>query len=246
MKEERNEQLNIPMDFKMACTIYNFQIHKVLQCFIDHVSFYESLSNRTNGAYSDATSAVVSYPANEENIPHLVEIREIILKCVGELVSLTLQTEIDEDNKREKSIPIVSRLYKSIPSVKVKSIHLQLEKGHILMLSADFCIFCELHNCVPAQLLEHFMEKISLAETSAGIGLKVPEASPAMMFFTRLSKGYCNISPGELPHSELQYDFVDAVQEMHLKAVLIRDFDKRRELYQELYYTHYLKLIELS
>lgn len=44
MKATKNNLIEIPIEFKVACTIDKVDIQEVLQIFIDHVTIYDSIS----------------------------------------------------------------------------------------------------------------------------------------------------------------------------------------------------------
>lgn len=247
MTTEKDDRINIPLNFKIACTLYNLPVHKVLQFFIDHVSFYDSMSTGFNGAYSNATNTMISCPgktktSNTGLLPH----REMIIKYIREIIAVTMQHGTTEAKKRQKSIPIINRLYKSLPVEKKVPKVLYLNKKSTLALTIDFCVFCEIHDCGPKIYLEHFMNKISLADISARIGLQLIVENQAMAFFSKLIKGYGNLNSGIPADARLQSAFFNDVQEMRLKMDAVKDLEKQRKAFQKLYYAYYKKLLQQS
>lgn len=256
MKKYSNKRTNdevctattIPFEFKMACTIYNMSPKDVLQCFIDHVSFYDSLSQRFNGPYSYATNVLISYPyeENEKISKAFSRNRDHAIKCIRGLLNLIMDPNLTEEQRRKKSLPIISELHKITPNNYIKTNELKLDKNTTLRLTLDFRLFCEIHELVPAKYLEHFMANISLSDISARNSLGMTELNYAVAFFSALSDGYKNINEGNLPHPDLHFNFIDRMQEMHLRALFIRNLDQKKQMYQEVYYSHYLKLIKRS
>ena len=119
---------------------------------------------------------------------------------------------------------------------------LQLDETNTLQLGMDFSIMCETHNCAPEIYLQHFMDQISLPETHARIGLNQVLENHAMAFFYQaITK--CSTLFSSPSDKALQIEFIDHIQELHLRLFIVRDLEKRREKYYELYNNYYHKLI---
>lgn len=237
----------IPLEFKIACATYQLPIQEVLQLFIDHVSFYDSLSQKSDDIYRSATNTLLNYSLSihRESGSAFLKHREPILKYIREIIKISVTPEQPPSKKRKLSAPIVKKIYGIMERSRTQNTSLTMEGGLTLQLKMDFCLICELHNCSPEEYLRHFMSQISLPVIHANIGLRKVVENQAMGFFYKV----LHISK-ELPTNSavrnLQVQFIDQIQELHLWLFIIRDYEKRVKKYQELYYRYYLQLLAIS
>lgn len=243
MKKE-NPELTIPLEFKMACTTYHLAVPEVLQLFIDHISFYDSLSHKSNDAYRVATNTLLSHPHPpiEGISPAFKTNREAIIKYVREIVQMSVRPRTSEIKRRKLCIPLIKKIFNLMEPKVTSSRTLQLDGESSLQLGMDFSIMCETHNCSPEVYLQHFMDQVSLPETHARIGLDHALENYAMAFFYQAITE-CNALPSTPLHKALQIEFIDHIQELHLHLFIVRSLEKRREKYYELYDNYYQKLI---
>jgi len=61
MKRIKYNIIDVPLEFKVACTVYRQSIQEVLQIFVDHVSMYDSLTGEYSKGFSEATMFISSY-----------------------------------------------------------------------------------------------------------------------------------------------------------------------------------------
>lgn len=236
--------LTIPLEFKIACATYHLAVLEVLQLFIDHISFYDSLSHKSNDCYRFATNTLLSHPHPpiEGISPAFQTNRDAIIKYVREIVQMSVRPRTAEIKRRKMCIPIVKKIFKLMEPQITTSQTLQLDATNTLQLGIDFSIMCETHNCQPEVYLQHFMDQISLPETHARIGLHQRLENHAMAFFYQaITKCHALLSPPS--HKALQVEFIDHIQELHLRLFIVRSLEKRREKYYELYDNYYHKLI---
>ncbi|AOM77255.1 hypothetical protein [Pedobacter steynii] len=247
MKKEEPELLTIPLEFKIACATYHLPVAEVLQQFIDHISFYDSLSYKSNDSYRFATNTLLSYPQPtvQGMNPAFRKSREAIIKYIRQIVQMSVKPGTVELKRRKLCIPIIKKIFQLMERGHTASGTLQLDETTSLQLGMDFCIMCETHNCPPQHYLQHFMNQISLPETHARIGLHCALENHAMAFFYRtITK--CNALLYSSAQKALQIEFIDSIQELHLRLFIVRDLEKRREKYHELYQDYYHKLIQAS
>ncbi|RQO64507.1 hypothetical protein DBR43_32495 [Pedobacter sp. KBW06] len=243
MKKDKPE-LTIPLEFKIACATYHLAIPEVLQLFIDHISFYDSLSHKSKDCYRFATNTLLSHPHPpiEGISPAFQTNRDAIIKYVREIVQMSVRPRTPEIKRRKMCIPIVKKIFNLMEPKVTTSRTLQLDEANTLQLGIDFSIMCETHNCRPEVYIQHFMDQVSLPETHARIGLHHLLENHAMAFFYQaISK--CNALLSPPSHKALQVEFIDRIQELHLRLFIVRNLEKRREKYYELYDNYYHKLI---
>lgn len=244
MKTNLPSLLPIPLEFKIACATYNLSIREVLQLFIDHVSFYDSMSQKSDDLYRSATNTLLNYSISirRAHSPALLKHREPILKYIREVIKIASTPPESQAKKRKMCVPIVRKIYRSMERSKTQNTSLLLEEEITLQLSMDFCLLCEIHHCSPEEYLEHFMSQISLPSTHANLGLNRLVENQAMGFFYKslnIGKG----TPAIHAHRNLQVQFIDQIQELHLWMFIIRGYEKRVQKYQELYFNYYQLLL---
>lgn len=243
IKMKTTNLLPIPLEFKIACATYQLPIPEVLQLFIDHASFYDSLSQKSDDLYRAATNTLLNYSISirRESSTALLKHRREILKYIQEIIKIAAIAEQSQFKKRKRAAPLVKKIYEIIDRQKTQNTSLTLEGGK-LKLSMNFCLLCEIHNCSPEEYLENFMSQISLPVTHAHIGLKSLSENHAMGFFYKALDSFKE-TPASTAHRNLQVQFIDKIQELHLWLFIIRNFEKRVEKYRELYNDYYEKLL---
>ncbi|WP_316750927.1 hypothetical protein [Pedobacter gandavensis] len=247
MKMTPTTLVPIPLEFKIACATYDLQLSEVLQLFIDHVSFYDSLSQKSDDIYRSATNTVIIYSLSlcRAHSTSFLKQREKILKYIKEVIRIAITRELTPTKKRKLCVPVVKKIYQIMERTNTKETTIILDEGITLQLKMDFCLLCEIHNCTPEEYLEHFMSQISLPETHANFELKKKPENQAMGFFQKALNIY-EEKPSISAHRHLQVQFIDEIQELHLWLFIIRSFGKRVEKYRELYYRYYQQLLKAT
>lgn len=245
MKIKTPTLVPIPLEFKIACATYDLHIPEVLQLFIDHVSFYDSLSQKSDDLYRSATNTLLNYSISirRETSTSFLKQREPILKYIREVIRIATTPAQTHTKKRKMCVPFVKKIYQIMDRTITRDTTLILDEGITLELKMDFCLLCELHNCTPEEYLEHFMSNISLPNTHANVGLKRVVENQAMGFFYK-SLSTNKRKPSLSAYRFLQVHFIDQIQELHLWLFIIRSYEKRVEKYQELYYQYYQQLLD--
>lgn len=238
---------NIPLDFKIACATYQLPIPEVLQLFIDHVSFYDSLSQKSDDIYRCATNTLLNYSLSiqRESGSAFIKHREPILRYIREIIKISVTPDLAPSRKRKMCAPLVKKIFAIMERSRTQNTTLVMDDGKTLQLKMDFCLLCELHNCSPEEYLQHFMSQISLPIVHANVGLKRVVENQAMGFFYKV----LNISkelPSNNAHRTLQVQFIDQIQELHLWLFIIRDYEQRVKKYQEIYYSYYQRLLAIN
>lgn len=172
---------------------------------------------------------------------------ENIPKCVALLKSMTalsLNPRLSDTQRRKRAKPIIKKLHSYFGSSIVKTAKLYLNEEETLMLTADFCLLCEIEQIKPIEHLTNFMQQISMPDMHARMGLNKGIENPALGFYMRVRKGYGNLNPGNLPHRDILTDFIDAIQELDLSLFIYRSLSYRTERYRELINHYYNKIIE--
>ena len=242
----------IPHDFKVACKLFNLPIRKLIQLFIDHVSFYDSVCETKADMYKLATRTLVRHhqllkadgKAKEtvkRDIPD--SDRQKCVQLTRSIIAVSRQPLSTDQQRRNYAKPLVSDLSRYIGRITsdVNTLYLN---GDALTLTPDFIVLCEINSIHPLAHVIHFMERISLADHWARRGLNQIEANPAMGFYNGVQNGYGNLNPEKLPHSDIMTDVVRAYQESCLSLFIYRSVDYRRHWYRMLLDKFYNQLIK--
>ena len=117
-----------------------------------------------------------------------------------------------------------------------------LDENTTLHLTKDFAVLCELHNCYPAEYLENFMSKISLAEMEAKTGLKIANDNFTMHFFMKIVLGF-GMADDEVPDlTDDEVVFLIATEKMREHICTMRSVKQRIAVFKEFYRKRYEKI----
>ena len=185
-----NNVVAIPLEFKIACEIIKVDIHKILQAFIDHVSFLQLYSDRYVERYSEASIVIISYIKGKEQLlgdfnsfHHLTPCeREVMDK----IISIIQAKDYSEAKQRNKAAACVKRFDGMIDGEYIDSDKVKIQEHAELSLTRDFRLTCQLYHVFAFEYLEYFMNNISLAEMIAMESLGIQIVDPAQLFFISL------------------------------------------------------------
>lgn len=211
MKRFDYSSIVVPLEFKVACTINKLNIQQVLQIFMDHVSLYDSLTNEYSEGFTEATKAVSIYVLSKEKqrkpSKSFDKCKDLAINCISGIIQLIKMKEGSLEERRMKSSPQITSLYKSMVRYYTPVDRIHLDEDLSISLSRDFCIACEMHSCYPKELLEYFMSRISLADEHARLGLKLLEQNHPYALFLRISEGFENDVTKVPELTDLEMDF---------------------------------------
>ncbi|OCX54197.1 hypothetical protein BEL04_08015 [Mucilaginibacter sp. PPCGB 2223] len=241
---EQSQGITMPLDFKIACVIYHLKPEKVLQTFINHVSFFMSLSTDYLRGFREATNTLAEF--SFENINYSAspaENRDFTIKCVRNVIEISKRNGISAEKKRKKCIPIVRQLNLSL-NHQITKPKFYLDENTVLELCDDFRIRCEMLQHTPKEFLEYFMSKISLADRDARIALNKINENPALAFFELVTLGLGRNEDTTIVNGEAQQDFIDEYQTIKYELFIVRDLEEHRALMKQFYLKHYQELIK--
>ncbi|MES2063076.1 MAG: hypothetical protein V4456_14210 [Bacteroidota bacterium] len=244
MTVQRNDIINIPLEFKLACLVEGFSEQAVLQAFIDHISFYAVLGSGYIKGYREATSALkeLNFTNSKGQASEaFANNREIASQCTIEILKIGIQTG-NAKAKKNRSRKYIKKLFDTMERT-YSTDKLYLAEESVLVFNEDFQVLCEFFNRYPKEYLEYFMSKIDLADHLARIGLNKLIVNGSMAFFAMLMGGFIkdNIRNLAKPATELQIEFIDELQQLHAKNFIVRNVEKRRVIYHNFFYNYYNK-----
>ncbi|WP_158799531.1 hypothetical protein [Pedobacter sp. L105] len=243
MKKAKYQLIDVPIEFKVACTIYKLKISEVLQIFIDHVTLYDTICPYYHEGFSEATRTISAFVIARKRkfreSKALLHCRTVAVGCIKGVIELARKEKGKDQVKRKKSMFYVDSLFKIMERTYVPSDVLYLDENTTLQLSKNFSVLCELHNCYPKEYLEHFMGRISLADCHARKGLKITNDNLAMGLFMMIANGFARDSSEKLHLTETELDFYERMEEMRLELYIVRNLTERTDILRDFYLSHY-------
>ena len=244
MTNENPNLLTVPLEFKVACFTYKISLQQALQIFINYCTLYHTLKPGYSRLYDEAQETIFRYlelkrPSTEPVVDHGNEIQGCLLSILEDVV----ENGANERSAKKEVAKQVNRLIKSNPGTYYpKSRKLYLDEETPLELSKDFCAMCELYECHPAEILDYYMSKISLAEMDTRWDLKIEEDNCSMFFFMATVFNYLQQHKELLNLTDEEDQFQQEVEEYHLYLYHIKNLAHRTRLLKEFYEDHYLKI----
>lgn len=249
MKKKKIQSLEMPMDFRVACTLYSFDPMEVLQAFIDHVSVYCFMGGGPLDGYCEATSIITDMKPVDSVKLFTGEIIGIgynmaAARTIRELGALCISTKDSEYNKYQSSRGLVDTLFKCRAEYRRCPEYIFVGDGLKLVFSKDYRILCELHSTDAIKYLECFMSDISIADIRAKISLKIPLESMAQLFFFDYLNNKRDYLEIIAPLTEATELYIKELQKLNAKHFIVRNLQKRTELYREFFLTHYNNILK--
>jgi hypothetical protein len=246
MKRADAKLIVIPLEFKIACTIYKLDIQEVLQIFINHVTLYDAICPFYNEGFSEATRPINIYIRSKrrkvKESKALLHCNDLAVDCIKGIVELAKKKTGQCQVKRKKSLFYVDSLHQIMKRTYVPSDTTYLDENTPLQLTKDFSVLCELHDRYPKEYLEHFMNMVSLADFHARMGLNMPQTNLLMVLFMKIANGFDRDSSEILQLTDMELDFYERMEELRLEIYNIRDLAERTAILKEFYLSHYQQI----
>jgi len=248
MKSKINpDVIHIPLEFRIACSIYKLDPQEVLQIFISHATVYDSLADGYSEGYSEVSKTIGLYVASlrrtargSHAYSHCLESTALNFKAISDIANRKIGSAAA---KRKSTSAYINELYATMERVYTTSDTFYLDENTALHFTKDFTVMCELHNCYPAEYLENFMSRISLAEMEAKTGLQVPNDNFTMAFFMKIVLGFGMVND-EVPElNEEEIAFVREAEELRVRMFTTRSLPKRIAVFKELYHKRYAQIM---
>ena len=243
MKRADAKLIVIPLEFKIACTIYKLDIQEVLQIFINHVTLYDAICPFYNEGFSEATRPINIYVRSKRRKVNeskaLLHCNDLAVDSIKGIVELAKKKTGQCRVKRKKSLFYVDSLHQIMKRTYVPSDTIYLDENTPLQLTKDFSVLCELHNRYPKEYLEHFMSMVSLADFHARMGLNIPQTNLLMVLFMKIANGFDRDSSEILHLSDMELDFYERMDELRLEIYNIRDLAERTAILKDFYLSYY-------
>lgn len=247
-KPKAGSSLDFPEDFRAACLIHQLSHESLLQHFIDNMSICSSFLPPVEAYKACPVEVVHQYldTLKESDTPaHTSTNRAHSIRFLRDIGAITQATGIRQKAKNVACNNVIERWYKTFDRKIVLSDHLRV--GEIsLKLSKDFILLCEVFQVRPEEILQHFVNQISLPWAKAQTAPQSEEGdNPAMAFFIETIGGKTGIYKGRyaLKNPEVHVAYIEQLQELDLQLRFESDAKKREKMYWKLYRAWYQALV---
>jgi len=244
MTKENPNLLTVPLEFKVACFTYKISHQEALQIFINYCTIYHTLKPGYTRLYNEALETIFQYlelkrPGTEPVVNQGSETQGCLLAILEEVI----ENGASASRAKKEVAKQVNRLIKSTPGTYYpKSRKLYLDEETPLELSKDFCAMCELYECHPAEILDYYMSRISIAEMDSRWDLRIKEDNCSMYFFMATVFNYLQQHKELLKITNEEDEFLQEVEEYRLYLYPIKNLAHRTRLLKEFYEDYYFSV----
>lgn len=228
-------------DFSVACTINNFKKQEVLQYFINRVSFYAFNGGEMEAAALCATRIVVDCKdVNRTAISPVTDrkIQLISLKYIAKLSDLEGSIYFSAADKMKESFLVMKEWEEEMMPYTDYPKTFELGDEHFLILTFDFNLLCKMNGVTAEQLLQYFIDGVSIAIESAcnvsGIEKDIRNSLFRIMVLSRSMK------KDRLPVEQDIYDwYADRLLSLDERLKKEGSMDKKISVYRVFYLEWY-------
>lgn len=244
MKDLKDQPIEIPLEFKVACSIYKVSIAEVLQIFIDHVTLYDLMDKNYHEGFSEGCHTLI-YCIKKKGKTNpkgrsMRNCKDILSHNLHEIEILASKKKRGwkTTTKRSYTQCFVNSIYNAMERLYAPANTVYLDEVTTLHLNKNFCVLCERYECYPKEFLEYFMSYISVADAHACMGLKY-KPNFIYTFFFKIANGFGRDVTTMIELTDWELDFYDRMNAIRLETHIIRDLQKRADVLREFYLTHY-------
>ncbi|WP_158796885.1 hypothetical protein [Pedobacter sp. L105] len=186
MNEKGGFGLNYAEDFTIACAINYLKREEVLQYFINRVSFYAFNGGEMEAVALWATGIVIECKeAYGSRIIAVTDkkVQRISVKYVTLLSELSASEKPSTVDKMKESFYLMQEWETEMMPLVDYPKTFGLDEDNFLMLTFDFNLLCRMNGVNPNQVLQYFIDHISLAIQRAVNLLEYKETDSTMSLF---------------------------------------------------------------
>ena len=179
-------ELSYAEDFRIACTINYLRQEEVLQYFINRVSFYAFNGGEMEAVALWATNIIIDCKeANGGEVIALTskKVQKIAIKYILLLSDLNENDDLSTVDKMKESFYLMQEWETEMTPLVDYPRTFPLNDDHFLILTFDFNLLCRMNGVEAAEVLQYFIDQISLAKKRAANLLKVAEPDSSMSLF---------------------------------------------------------------
>jgi len=173
-------------DFRIACAINYLKQEDVLQYFIDRVSFYAFNGGEMEAVALWATTIIIDCKeAYSGKVVAVTDkkIQRISIKYIGLLSDLNMNDHLSTVDKMKESFYLIKEWEAEMSPIANYPGTFQLNEEQFLVLTFDFNLLCKMNGVEPAEVLQYFVNNISLARQRAVNLLEFVETNSSMSLF---------------------------------------------------------------
>jgi len=232
-------------DFSVACAISYLKQEEVLQYFINKVSFYAFNGGEMEALALWATRIIVDcreFAATEIEPVNDRKQQRIAIKYISLLSDLADNTYHSTVDKMKASVEIMQDWEAEMMPLADFPRTFYLNDDHFLVLTFDFNLLCRMNGLNPQQVLQYFIDRISLARERASNIISFVGTDACMSLF-----GMMNLNPSiqssKLPVQEdIQQWYQGQLLALDETLKLEGDIDLRIGAYRKFYAEWYKTL----
>jgi hypothetical protein len=205
-----NNKLHYTKDFIIACRINNLKPAALLQYFIDHISFYSFLGGEMESVYLWATQVVTDCivpPGTHVAATSNAGLRDISLKYIKLLTALLFEEGSARSAETEKSTTIMKKWASEVSPYTDYAGGTITRSGEIVRFSFDLNLICSLKGITVHEVLQAFINDISLSADRGRNLFQNTRTTPAMMVLLVLLSSHDAIKDRILPHQHIYRKF---------------------------------------
>jgi len=231
-------------DFRIACAINYLKQEEVLQYFINRVSFYAFNGGEMEAAALWATHILVdckNLTGAEVVAVTNRKVQRIAIKYISLLSDLNVNTYLSTVDKMKESFYMMQEWEAEMLPLVDFPRTFYLNEEIFLVLTFDFNLLCRMNGLHPQQVLQYFIDQISVARQRALnlVDFAGSNASMSLFSIMQLSR---SMKQNKLPvQKEIEGWFKQQLLALDETLRDEPDIDRRvatyRELYAEWYHT---------
>jgi hypothetical protein len=185
--------LNFTDEFSMACVINDLKQEDVLQFFINRASVYAFNGGDMETLSLYATSTVIECKNSLQSEPTPVTERRIqlmSLKYITLLSDLIHDESLSKVEKMRRNFEIMREWDREMSPYTTYEKTFRIDESRYLLLTFEFNLLCKFNGLTPKQVLQHFINNISIARDRATnlLGYVHTNASVSLLILFALSR----------------------------------------------------------
>jgi len=232
-------------DFSVACVINHLKQEEVLQYFINRVSFYAFNGGEMEAVALWATHVVVDcrYAYQTEVLPaEDKKIQRLSIRYISLLSELDANPALTTVEKMKESFYLMKEWEdKMLPHADYPKTY-ELDRENFLILTFDFNLLCRMNGLSTQQVLQYFIEKVSLPIQRAKNLFGIIEKDAGMSLFGMMLMSR-SMQKTKLPAQQYIYNFYsERLIDLDNRLKKEMSIDKRVSVYRAFYAEWYRTL----
>lgn len=235
-------ELNYAEEFRVACTINNLRYQDVLQSFINSASFYVFIGGEIDAASQWATKVILDCKeemSGEVLIVSDQHIRERSLKYINMLKELSTADHLSRQIKLKKSETVMKNWADAIVTEANYPDQGEINGNYTLDIPFDFNMLCNVNGVTTGQVLQYFIDIISLAEDRALNLHTIVRVNPGTAFTLLILIKDNNTRSRRLPQEQIYVKYGLQLLDLDERLEDESEFKYRVKAYRKFYLEWY-------